>query len=160
MKSNKSREPLRIAFSLLVTILVITSCSLFYLYREIHELPGMQWPKASSQTFEFELQTEEKIGATVLFRHVEGYRFDNVEMRIVAQHEEITWLDTLILIPIKNETGDYLGEGAVDIWDVEFQFLENKPLGAGAHQFDISHNMKIDPLPLVMEIGLALKKQE
>lgn len=160
MKINKLLISLRITLLLSLVSLLIASCGLLYLYRELHELPGMQWSKSSVQSFEVRLDNSKEVDASILFRHVDGYRYENVKMKILAKHDGTTWLDTLLIVPIKNESGDYLGEGAVDIWDVDFPFLTKEKLDAGQHTFEISHTMNTDPLPLVMEVGLVLTESK
>lgn len=152
-----SRNIIRTA-QLLSAAAIITACSIMYFYREIHELAGMQWFKTDTQSFEVPIENPTRLDGHLIIRHVEGYQHNNLTVHLLSMKDGELWMDEHIAIPIKDENGDYVGAGSVDLWDVEHLIFESKTLSKGTYTFEVSHTMQQDRLPLVMEVGLVLEE--
>jgi gliding motility-associated lipoprotein GldH len=131
-----------------------TSCSLLYAFREIQEIPGWKWASSDVRSFTFENPETQILDGTFLFRHVHGFGYASINIRaeIISDSERI---DTTFTIPIRDENGDYLGEGAGDLWDVEHTFLHGYEFKPGTYTLTFEQK-NADPLPLVMEVGVEL----
>jgi gliding motility-associated lipoprotein GldH len=141
-----------------VAATVISACSMLYFYREIHELAGMQWFKSDTQQFDVQVESPKKLDGRLIIRHVEGYQHSDLTVHVVVENNGEVWMDEHMAIPIKDENGDYLGSGSVDLWDVEHPLFQGKTLSKGNYTFKVDHTMQQDRLPLVMEVGLVLEE--
>ena len=60
---------------------------------------------------------------------------------------------------VREDSGDYIGEPALDIWDSEHLVESNKKYEeTGIYSYLIEHNMPVDILNFAMEIGVILDK--
>lgn len=141
---------------LLLSLLV--SCGLFWVHRSIHELGDMRWAPTDSHTFEFDNNEERALDVYFILRHVHGFSYPSLAIRYEHQHPDGSINQGEFTVPIKDEKGEYLGDGSVDLWDLEYMFLPAQKFETGRHVFIFTHAMGDTSIPLVMETGLLLKK--
>lgn len=158
MLINFSTRPFMKLIHTSIISLLIASCSVLYFYREIHELEGMQWLRSDKQHFIVTADEPKTLDGRLIIRHIEGYQFQDLTVHVSVTHNGETWMDEDILVPIRDENGDYLGQGSVDLWDVEHALFQGKTLLKGEYSFTIEHTMQQDRIPLVMEVGLVLEE--
>jgi hypothetical protein len=94
-----------------------------------------------------------------MIRHLHGFAMQTIPVHLNLQKEGVL-VDDNYEIPIRDETGDYLGDGGGDLWDLDYTAIESKSLAAGKHQAIISQISGQDELNLIMEVGLMIKKAE
>ncbi|MBI2968319.1 MAG: gliding motility lipoprotein GldH [Bacteroidetes bacterium] len=144
-------------FSVVFPLLSCHPGRIFDEYTEIHD---NRWNYNKPVEFKViidEIQTGYNISVNV--RHASGYPYRNlflfISMSDSAGHET---KDTLECI-IADERGEYLGSGAGDIWDINIPFKNDfrfeRP---GVYIFTIHHGMRVENLPLIMDIGLCIEK--
>lgn len=117
------------------------------------------WRKSEAKNFE--LEVEKPISATgkMVLRYVEGYQFDNAMVKISYVSPSKQLNEATYQIKVKDQNGDYLGEPALEMWDVEYEIPNKFALTeAGTYQFKLEHVMPVDNLPFVLEVGFVLKK--
>ncbi|NQV54042.1 MAG: hypothetical protein HQ500_12720 [Flavobacteriales bacterium] len=137
---------------------VLLGCGLLWEYRENHEIKDWTWAADDVQTFEYTTYETQVLDATVLIRHLHGFQYRSIALKC-----EVTTPDTSLVvsfvIPIRDDQGDYLGEGSVDLWDVSYRFMAGHTFVPGEYSFRISQETA-NPLPLLMEVGLQLEQSE
>lgn len=159
MRSNLVPSTRSLA-ALVATSTILVSCGLIYFYRELHELEGMQWLKDDVQTFEVSIEEPKRLDATLLIRHVEGYAFKDLPVHFLLKQGDEVILEQDIAVPIKDKNGDYVGEGSVDLWDINYPLFDDRTFSEGEYTFRFQHVMERDRIPLVMEVGLQLEEKE
>jgi hypothetical protein len=64
-------------------------------------------------------------------------------------------------LKIKDDEGNYIGEAGMDLWDSNH--LADPQLNLheiGEYTIKLTHNMAMNPLPYVMELGVIIDKNE
>ena len=113
---------LRKTLSITLLIFSLSSCSLIYEFRDLQEIEGWRWNASESCDFTYSTEEEIALDGVLLFRHVQGFQHPEVSFRVEIESKENQW-DTTFVVPIRDQNGDYLGEGSVDLWDVEHLFF-------------------------------------
>lgn len=142
---------------LLLPILV-TSCGLLWEYRQIEEIDQMIWMKTDTKTFTADISNPGNYDVIILFRHVQGFPYADVAINMGVSGPGMDRED-VYTIPVIGEDRQYLGEGSVDIWDIEYTALPAQAFESGEYTFTLAHEMAKDELELVMEVGIMLKKK-
>ncbi|GAB4381117.1 MAG: hypothetical protein Kow0075_12780 [Salibacteraceae bacterium] len=148
-------------FLSIVLVSVLTAgCGMLWEYREIRELPKMTWSNDNVLDFEVEIGSDGNYDVIVMFRHVHGFPYPNVPITLTISGDDLSVSEEKIIPVIDEKTRDYLGEGAVDIWDVEFTAIRNLHMRPGKYKVSIAPAFERDELQLVMEVGLMIKASE
>jgi gliding motility-associated lipoprotein GldH len=120
----------------------------------------LEWNKTDVKTFEVESTSNSDFyKMTVPFRFIEGLPYQYVKIRIteISPSGEETRKD--YELKVREDSGDYIGDPGMDIWDsehvIEEQFVFRE---IGHYKFKIEHNMPNDPLHNAMGIGLIIEK--
>lgn len=143
----------------LITIFLFSSCNPNKVFEEHQELSAnLIWPKNESKTFQVEIEQESDYQISIALRHVTGFPFKKVSFTLLHSSNEQPQSNTIYTISIADENNEYLGEPALDIWDRSEVIEKNIHLTKGEHIFEISHNMPIDTLTHVMEVGIIVEK--
>lgn len=119
----------------------------------------MQWEKKSVQTFEVIIEKDIVLDGIFVIRHVYGFSYPEIKVSYKLSKDGEDLENRTMTVPIKDQHGDYVGEGSVDLWDVNYPFFENVQFEPGTYVFQFSHEMQRDPLPLIMDVGLILEKE-
>jgi len=133
---------------------------MFWHHRELKEIPGMRWNKSDAQIFDVDFNSVKELDAKLLIRYVYGYSDDfiNCQVRIEKDGELVS--EEAVSIQVRDEQGEYLGEGSVDLWDIQQRFLSSYSFEPGTYRFTVTHTMPVQELPLIMEVGLKLVDPE
>lgn len=119
----------------------------------------MVWKSSDIQHFDAEVSAAGEYDVIILFRHVHGFPYADVGVDFKMSGSDID-VEEMVTIPIIGENKEYLGEGSVDIWDVEHTVLSNQTLSAQTYSIDIEHLMNTKDLQLVMEVGLMIRSSK
>lgn len=99
-----------------------------------------------------------KYQAVLVFRYGDGYPFSQLKIHLVATGTEITFTDSDFMVDIVDKDGNYIGDGLGDIWDLE-QPLDTLTIeNPMVIKFQISQKVMDGNLPMVMEVGMKLRK--
>lgn len=94
----------------------------------------------------------------LVYRYGDGYPFSQLKIHLITTNEETTFTDSNFTVNIIDEDGNNLGDGLGDIWDIEQPLdtliIENPT----TLKFQISQKVINGNLPMVMEIGIKIKK--
>ena len=68
--------------------------------------------------------------------------------------------DTLNCV-LADDKGQWLGSGMGDIWDITIPYKQSIGFPEkGQYTVEIKHGMRMDKLPMILEIGLRVEKAE
>ncbi len=140
-------------------VITLSSCGSLWEYRSLNEMAGMVWKSSDVQHFNAEVSKDGIYDVIILFRHVHGFPYADLGVEFGMTGNKID-IQESIIIPIIGDDKEYLGEGSVDIWDVEHTVLHDQKLSPGKYSIDIGHNMNTKDLQLVMEVGIMIKSSE
>jgi gliding motility-associated lipoprotein GldH len=145
----------------IASLLTVVSCTETGLYEKVVFMPENEWSNAQSPEFNFEIKdTSANYLVYFLFRHADAYAYNNVWIRLnsklpgdsVARSERFD-------IPLA-ANNRWLGSGMDDIFDHRVLLYKDpvrftKP---GNYTIQINHDMRIEPLNHVFNVGLRLEK--
>ncbi len=144
-------------FSSLV-LLLIASCS--DTYSDFQAVEDLKWEKSDVKTFEVDITENGNYDLFFAMRHLTGYPFTTIKVlisQITPDGNEFTKEAEFL---VANEKGKYKGDVTGQFWDIEDVFSENTPLKKGKYTFKISHTMNNNPVILVIDIGLIIRKSK
>ena len=94
----------------------------------------------------------------VNIRHADMYPFQNIWLLVGTQFPNGTKASRRIEIMLANDEGKWYGEGMGDIWDFRSLIQENAFFEQpGVYTLTIEQNMRQDPLPGIMSVGLRVE---
>ena len=145
----------------IIPILLLTACNSGVIYKEYKDLsPNIVWKK--SKKIEFEVPVEDTTTTydmILTLRHITGFPWK--EMRINMQMTTPSGIVShkKYQIQVMDEDKNYVGSGSGDYWDIE-QLMEKKIKfhEQGIYTFTATHDMPVEPVPFVMELGLIIKR--
>ena len=154
----------RLAFTLLLSILFLTGCMESPYFQKDVTIPGYQWKYDYQPVFKVEIKdTSAMYHLYFIIRHTETYPFANLWMQIYTKEPNDTvFQQSRIEIPLAEESGKWLGRGMGEIWEQRMPITRNdapmifkKP---GTYEIKFEQNMRINPLPEVLQVGLRVEK--
>jgi len=133
-------------------------------YQRIETMPSNAWSYNNKPKFTFNIKdTTGRYVPYFIVRHTQGYPYCNMWVLFYIK----TPGDTLgkrerINITMAESSGKWLGKGMGEIYEerVKINFGDSVKLNkAGTYEIVLEQNMRIDPLPEVMQIGLRVEDQ-
>ncbi len=148
-------------FLVVLIIFVFASCNENRIYEEHKgDLPNRRWSKNKVLEFQPEINdTSQNYKVYLALRHVYGFQHKTLDLIIditAPSGEETSKKFTIQAI---NEGGKYLAECIGDFCDLEVQFEDNfKFKETGVYKYSIKHDMPVDQILNVMDVGLIIDK--
>ena len=154
---------------LLVNLLgfILTSCNNKTVYSKYENIPDDKgWGKDQQIKFEAEIEdTKIPYNVFINVRNADSYPYRNLFLFLETKYPDgNSKIDTLEVL-LADEKGHWLGKGAGDLWDNTIPFKRNAKFPvAGKYTFTFMQAMRIgnknyiDPLPLIMDIGITIDK--
>jgi gliding motility-associated lipoprotein GldH len=145
----------------LIISIAFLSCNqniVFNDYTRIGETEG--WARNIPIKFEVDItDTNQPYDIYVNVRQATGYPYSNLFLHLNTEYpDRKNYTDTLECL-LANERGEWLGDGAGDLWDNKILFKKAVKFNAlGKHIFTFKQGMRLDPLPLILDIGLTIEK--
>lgn len=152
----------KIAFTFLFGITLLNCGSKNKIYSKHKELsPQMEWLKKDVKTFDISIQnTEETYDLSLSFRYVEGFPYKSMKVNVIETSPAGKEISKEYNLKVRDESGEYIGEPALDIWDSQHLIESGKKYAEkGKYTYTIEHVMPKDPVQMVMEIGIILDKK-
>ncbi len=143
-------------------IFICFSCASDHAFEERNDnFTKFRWEKNKAVEFRPEISdTAGTYNISLTFRHVFGFQFQDMNIIMYTRSPSGEAQTTKYTIPVADENKQYLSECALDICDLEM-ILESdvKFTEIGTYRYYISHDMPVDPLPNVMEVGLVIANE-
>ncbi len=150
-----------------LALYLFTSCNenvVYSKYERIDENIG--WPANKRINFETEMKdTMQLYDVYINVRNAENYPYRNLFMFLYTTYPNGDMsIDTIECI-LADEQGHWLGKGMGDLYDNSILFKRNTRFKqAGKYKFAFEQTMRygnkneINPLPLIMDIGISIDK--
>lgn len=147
---------------LTAAVIVLTSCSKGVVFSKYETFEGAEWFAKNKVTFEMDVTDGAGLhDISLMVRHADAYPYSNLFVFLNTKYPDgkIT-TDTLELI-LANAKGEWMGDGAGDIFDITIPLKKSVrfPL-VGKYTFTFEQAMRTDPLPLIMDFGMEIKKSK
>jgi gliding motility-associated lipoprotein GldH len=161
MKVYAKRGLLVFIFALTV---VLTGCLPSPYFQKDVAMPQFQWHYEMQPVFKVDIKdTAALYHLYFIIRHTEAYPFSNIWMSIYTkQPGDSSYQKSRIEIPLAEPSGKWLGRGMGEIWEQRMPITRNddpmifkKP---GTYEFKFEQNMRVNPLPDVLQVGLRVEK--
>ena len=131
------------------------------MYKKYITIPDNTWDVKNPVTYTVTVKdTVNYYNVYVNIRNADGYTFSNLYLFIdIASPAHVTERDTLECQLADPNTGKWLGEGLGDIWDNRILFKRNVRFPrTGDYIFTYTQAMRIDKLPMIMDVGLSVEQ--
>ncbi len=146
---------------LVIITFALLSCNqnvVFNDYTRIGETEG--WARNIPIKFDVDIKdTNATYDIYVNVRQATGYPYSNLFLHLNTEYpDHKNFTDTLECL-LANERGEWLGDGAGDLWDNKILFKKAVRFTTiGKHIFTFKQGMRLDPLPLILDVGLTIEK--
>lgn len=149
----------KIVIILLATI-SLTACKNNVLYKEYSTTENLEWNKSDVKTFTYN-NTDDSSKVDVYFgvRYAQGFQFNALFVNLIEK-TPVGNFNYPLSIQIRDEKGANIGDGSGDIWDIEIPVKQNVTLAKGTYTFVATHNMPVNKVHMVMEVGCIIKKTD
>jgi len=148
----------KLYLTIIFVIFLLNSCS--NVYSEQQKIKDLQWFKTDVKIFEVYIPEDGNYDLFFTMRHSIGYPFTSIKIKI----EQITPNNKEFLKKVEFSVIDkerkYIGNVTGQLWDTENLFSKNTFLKKGNYVFRISHAMNSNPVILVIDIGLIVRKSK
>lgn len=141
-------------------MIMFTSCKKNVVYQENVKIPDNIWDMNNIAVFKPTIDSINiPYNLNINVRHAHLYPSQNLWLFIsTISPSGINQVDTFECL-LADDKGKWLGDGAGDIWDVEIPYKQEIAFPeAGEYQIQIQHGMRMEKLPLIMEIGISIEK--
>jgi gliding motility-associated lipoprotein GldH len=151
--------------SLLILLTAYTSCVTSPHYEKTYSIPQNQWQYNFRPSFKFEItDTTSLYNLYFLIRHTEAYPFSNVWVWVYTKRPgDSVFNKTRIEIPLAEPSGKWLGRGMGAIWEQRMPISGNEDTvmlrKKGTWEIRLEQNMRINPLPEILQVGLRIDKK-
>ncbi|MGB3947887.1 MAG: gliding motility lipoprotein GldH [Bacteroidia bacterium] len=149
-----------IAFLVLIVLLTFASCDSSRVYEKNVELPDNVWKLDNVVKLDVDItDTAMPTNFYVNVRNAEGYPYSNIYLFIKTKFPNGQESNDTLECVLADEKGQWLGNGMGDIYDNQIPFKRNVRFPvAGKYTFELQHGMRINDLPLIMDVGLRIEK--
>ena len=147
-----------ISLSLLL-VLCFSSCDQNRIYEKNISIEKYIWSSSVVPQFTLDIKdTAALYNIYVNIRHADMYPFQNIWLLVGTQFPDSTKASRRIEVMLANDEGKWYGDGLGDIWDFRSLIQENAFFNkAGKYTFTIEQNMREDPLPGIMAVGIRVE---
>ncbi|GAA4314811.1 gliding motility lipoprotein GldH [Compostibacter hankyongensis] len=129
-------------------------------YEKNETIPGYAWDYQFRPSYEVSItDTAARYNIYVTLRHTDAYPFSNIWLLIRTRHAGDSTLSRRVELPLADRQGRWLGSGVDDIFEHRIPIQENARFGKpGTWFFSLEQNMRLNPLPHVMNVGIRIEK--
>ena len=150
----------RILFFLFFPVLFFGSCMSSPYYQKSITIPGNEWSYKFQPSFKFEIKdTAALYDLYFIIRHTEAYPYSNIWLKVKTKLPGDTLFEeSHVEIPLAEKSGKWLGKGMGEIWEQRLilgtKWTFKNP---GMCEIKLEQNMRIDPLPDVLNVGIRVE---
>ena len=144
----------------LLLLFLLQSCDSKRLYEENKEIPGGQWSSKNKINFEFTIpDTTTVYNVLINVRNASQYQFANLYLFVTTTYPDGKTSKDTLDCPLQDPTGKWLGKGIGDLWDNRLLFKPSvKFRQAGKYKLEYEQAMRVDPLPMITDVGLRVER--
>lgn len=155
---------IKIICFLLVIVCFFQGCLPAPYYQKEEAIPQNAWKYSFRPAFTFEIKdTTAHYQPYFIIRHTQAYPYSNIWMWIYIK----TPADSLekrerVNVILAEPNGQWMGRGMGEIWEERLKLIlgdEVKFNRKGEYKISFEQNMRINPLPEILHVGLRIEKE-
>jgi gliding motility-associated lipoprotein GldH len=152
----------RSALKLLLFTLLLTSCDRVYREYDKDSFPTYTWQNGQEVIFNPTIEDVTKSYELVLgLRHVYGLKIRTLAINVRQLSPSGKERSKEYQLKLIDDRGEYIGSCGGDLCDIEVAVESGVKFDeAGKYKYIVTHNMPLDRIPGIMEVGLIINKQE
>lgn len=129
-------------------------------FKSFQELPNNRWVKNDVRIFTMEVTDDATpYQLNLELRHAGSILLDSIQMAVQISPPEGSPETLQFNLALKDASGNFKGEGTVDIWDLCCHPLgEKKKWQKGTYKIGFTQLTKYEYIPGVMGLGIRLDK--
>lgn len=136
------------------------SCQQVTVNERIADIPDHRWRQQHAAMVDLDVRAAAPYQLYFIFRHTEQYPYNNIVAKITIKDTLNKVVAALTVnAPLASPSGKWEGNAIDDLYDHFIKLNTIVPLRAGRYHFIINQLMKDDPLPFVLNAGIAIEKQ-
>lgn len=141
----------------------LAACMPSPFYQGQEGIPHNEWKYSFKPKFTFEIKdTTAQYRPYFIIRHTQAYPYNNIWMWLrIKTPGSTTVQKTRVNVVLSEPSGKWLGRGMGEIYEqrMPISFGDSVKLDkAGTYTVELEQNMRIDPLPEVLHVGLRIEK--
>lgn len=157
----------------IIAVVFLSACQPSPQYQKHVTIPAKGWNAAHEPEFKVTVtDTNADYQLFFLIRHTNAYPFSNIWLKFKTkmpgdsvfqdQRFEVTLASPTAVLPDGSLGGGWLGRGMGEIWEQRMALNSiQQPVHftkAGEYIFRLSQDMRVDPLPEIIQVGLRMEK--
>ncbi|MFH2096766.1 MAG: hypothetical protein ABIJ16_13740 [Bacteroidota bacterium] len=151
-----------ILFYALPALILFQACDSSVVFKDYSKTADLQWRSVELKKFDYKADVAPGLcNLFVSIRYIEGCPYMGVPVCIKIVSPSGSEKELKESVMIRNENEKYLGDVSGNIYDVEHRipgdFSFDEP---GTYRITMSHYSDFDPLIMIDDIGLIIKKSE
>lgn len=162
LKLKKKRVYSLVQLLLVSLLCFFASCDKGRIFEQNQQIPESGWAMTNSVKFDVDIKDPSTpANFYINVRHADGYPYSNLFLFIKTVFPDGKASNDTLECVLADEKGKWLGSGLGDIYDNQIPFKRNVRFPvAGNYHFEIQQAMRMDNLPLIMDMGLRIEKAE
>lgn len=140
--------------------LLFSACDSKRLYEENKEIPDGLW--AASNKIDFHFTIPDSVTYYNVFinvRNASQYAYSNLYLFLTTTYPDGTTSKDTVNCLLQDPSGKWLGQGLGDLWDNRLFFKSTvKFRKPGDYKVEYEQAMRVDPLPMIMDVGLRVER--
>ncbi|HRI27025.1 MAG TPA: gliding motility lipoprotein GldH [Chitinophagales bacterium] len=154
------RFPFYLATTAILLLWLSAGCNTNMVFEKNTEIPNSLWDYNNLLPFETEItDTTSRYHLFVNVRHTNNYAYSNLWVKIYTTLPSGKKMEQRVELPLSDKQGKWYGKdsGSIIQQQVSIQSTAIMP-EVGKYGFQIEQNMRLNPLPEVLSIGLSIEK--
>jgi gliding motility-associated lipoprotein GldH len=145
---------------LLLAVLFFAACDSKRVFEQNTEIPNNVWNVKNVVKFDVDVNDiKTPTNFYVNVRNADGFPYSNLYLYIKTTMPNGQISNDTLECVLADETGKWLGNGMGDIYDNQIPFKRNVRFPVtGKYTFEMQHGMRVEDLPLIMDVGLRIEK--
>ncbi|HUX85193.1 MAG TPA: gliding motility lipoprotein GldH [Chitinophagaceae bacterium] len=150
-------------FLIPLLLLSIASCrgwDTLRVYEKNVEIPGYSWNDRFALSFDVNVpDTSAFYNLYIFIRHTDAYRYSNLWLLITSTYPSQPSKTSRVELQLSDQDGRWMGVTMDDVVSQRVPILQQASFSrTGRYHFSLVQDMRQNPLPHVMSIGLRLEK--
>ena len=150
---------MKVRYSALALVLILSGCRQVQLYERLQNIQKAEWHNHYVPTFTFDITDTTKLyNVYAVVRHTNAYPYNNlwVKAGIIPPGDTLRTRRFDLKLAASDK---WLGSGMDDIWEHRVELFSGMPLKAGRYNFTLQQDMRQNPLPEIMQVGIRVEPQ-
>ena len=149
-------------FTIIITLFSFISCEQNELFQAYKGVENLAWSYHEPISFDVEIEdTTSLYNVDINIRHSGAYAYQNCWVWLHTEYPSGQKHSVRKELKFCNEEGTWYGSGLNNIFDVRNPVQNNaKFQEKGIYKFKIEQNMRINPLPNILDVGLRIERKK